>query len=367
MEIRCPYCEKTVQVPGGGQFTCPSCRAVFAVDLDPQRTPPATGPGPGSPPPLPDTGGPAKPTYAPPPMPPVQGGPVCARHPGISAGEVCKRCGNFMCVSCAQTYTDGQRYCSDCANAFAGGQYQAGGVIPWEHERAQKGTLGSYWETMKLCFKEPERFWRTLNPDGEMGQAVWYNVLGNSLFQIPMMLIMALFVFFFFSLMIAGLPPAQRGQVAAMGGIYAGFLAVGAILLPLTTAMNLFIGSAIYHLVAAIVGCQRGYATTLRIIGYSLGTFAAPMAAATLIGLVLQFIPCLGGLVNMAIQLGLAGWMLAVQYHGFKIQHNLTQGRALLCVLWPFIFACCACGGLFALVFSMAAAGGAAGGGGRGF
>ncbi len=356
MEIRCPYCEKTVQVPGGGQFTCPSCRAVFAVDLDPQKA--------GSPP-----GPPPLPAAAPPPTYPAAGaqGPSCARHPTAAAGEVCKRCGNFMCGACAQTYVDGQRYCAECVNLFAGGKFQGAGVVPWEQEREQRGTLGAFWHTMRFCFKEPERFWQSVNPDGDMGYAVSFNVLANTLFQIPMMLIMAVFFFFFFGLMIASLPPGQRAQFAPFGGFYAGALVVGAVLLPLTTAINLFVGSAFYHLVATIVGCSRGFATTLRILGYTLGSFALPMAAVTVIGLFLQFIPCLGGMVNMVLQLGIVGWLFAVQYHGFRIQHNLTQGKALLCVLWPLIMVCCMCGGLIFFAFSMVAAGGAAGGGGRGF
>jgi hypothetical protein len=264
------------------------------------------------------------------------------------------------------SFADGMRYCPDCMNVLTGGAMLATGSIPWENERQQKGLLGSYWETMKFCFKEPERFWRTLNPEGDMGPAVGYNVLGNSLFQIPMMLLMAVFVFFFFGLIIASLPPAQRAQVAGVGGIYAAMLAGGAVLMPLTTALNLFIGAAFYHLVAAICGCQRGYATTLRIIGYTFGTIAAPMAGVAVVGMVLQFIPCVGGLVNMVLQLAVVFWMLTIEYHGFRIQHNLTQGRALVCILWPFLLVCCACGGLIMFFFSMAAAAGGAGGGGGG-
>ncbi len=128
MEIRCPYCQKSVQVPGGGQFTCPSCKAVFAVDLEQPATAPA-------PPPLPGTAGPGlEPTV---PMPPPSG-PQCAKHPGVTATEACRRCGSFMCGACAQVMKDG-RYCPDCVQFAAHGSPSHGMDEPCAANCTQSG------------------------------------------------------------------------------------------------------------------------------------------------------------------------------------------------------------------------------------
>jgi len=99
-------------------------------------------------------------------------------------------------------------------------------------------------------------------------------------------------------------------------------------------------------------------------MAYSKGSMIAATAGATVIGFVLGFVPCLGGLVNMAIQLGLAVWALTIQYHGFRIQHGLSEGKALVCVLWWLVVACCLGAGLVFLAIGMIGAAGAQQGGG---
>ena len=48
---------------------------------------------------------------------------VCATHPGRTAGQLCQRCGDFMCSLCA-TWADGGQYCPRCFDLL----YQRGAL-----------------------------------------------------------------------------------------------------------------------------------------------------------------------------------------------------------------------------------------------
>ncbi|HZU99791.1 MAG TPA: YIP1 family protein [Planctomycetota bacterium] len=355
MEIRCPYCEKTVQVPGGGQFTCPNCRAVFAVDMAPPT--PTQAPTIPSPPPLP----PPLPGAAPAPPPGPSAGPACAKHPDRTAAEVCKRCGNFMCPACAMPYQTG-RYCPDCMPLMMGGYGGAVGTVAWEQPAG--GLLGSFWNTAIFCLRSPEAFWRGVQPEGPLGQPCGFLALGTGLFLSPLYLLMAVFYFFFMGLIAASMGPKIGPQFAAMQGVMAGGMAVAAVLVPAFSVIGLFISSAFYHLVALICGAQRGYGTTLRILGYTHGSVAPATLALGIMGMFLQFVPCLGPLLNLCVQMGFVVWVHVILYHGFRTLHGFTQGKAIVCILWWIPFICCGFMLLVFLVFGAAAAAPGAGGGG---
>ncbi len=332
MEIRCPYCEKTVQVPGGGQFTCPSCRAVFAVDLEPQAAAP---PGPaapqaaaGGPPPLP---GAPPPAPAAPPLAPTlkdpggtpANGPACAKHPTRTAAEVCKRCGNFMCALCTLPGPGGN-FCPDCvALAGIGG---AGSTIPWESERVTLGLFAAYWKTAKACLFDPDAFFRAMPTVGGLESALGFNVLGVTVFgwigQVILIVIM--------STGMLALGGSQAGSALAM---QIPQQICQMVALPIVAAIGLFIGAAIYHLVALILGAQKGFECTFRILSYGMGSVA-----------VFNLVPALGALVGWI-------WSFVLLYYGFKNAQQLSSGRALIAATWTLFLIFCCGGAIVAIVF----------------
>ncbi len=357
MEIRCPYCEKTVQVPGGGQFTCPSCRAVFAVDLEPQgQRPAAPPPLPSSPPPLPSNQptvgevdpGTARGEIAPPPLPPASSpapahhGPVCARHPHLAASEVCKRCGNFMCPTCTNPFRDGFRYCPDCMIFLAGGYGTVANNIPWETERQTAGMMSAWWKTAKACMFGPDQFFREMSPAGGLENPLGFNVLGVTVFGI-LSQILLLGGLAIFGLAMGG-PQAGAGFLLQL----AFQLGCGIVAIPIGAAIGVFMSAAIYHVIALILGGNGSFEATFRIVGYGMGSTS-----------MLSIVPYLGPFVGFF-------WQLIILYHGFLHGHRMSSGRALMVVLIPLLLVGCCVTIAFVAFGSMIIAA-IQQGGGRGF
>jgi hypothetical protein len=302
VEIRCPYCQKSVQVPGGGQFTCPSCKAVFAVDLEP----PAAPASPAGPPPLPGTADVAAPTV---PVPPPSG-PSCAKHPGVAATEACRRCGAFMCGACAQVMKDG-RYCPDCA-PFIGG----GSGVPWERDRAMAGMASAFWQTMKKVLFEPTAFFTDMPLEGGLEGPLGFCVLGSSIFGLLGQMMMFA--------MLGALGFATGG--ARGGGAMMGQMGVNMVcsvfMIPIMSAIMAFVGAALFHVGAMILGGKGSFEATFRMNSYAMGSTA-----------ILQLIPI--PYLNLI-------WHCAVMYVGFKVCHRMSGGSAAVAGFWPFVlFLCC--------------------------
>lgn len=373
MEIRCPYCEKTVQIPGGGQFTCPSCKAIFAVDLEPPpASPPASTaappplpattapmPQPGAapagslPPPLPVGGTDAPPPLpgtapglGPPPLPgaapPAAGGPICAKHPGRPAGEVCRRCGNFMCSLCVIPFQN-ERYCPDCIDKLGPGGTQ--GNVPWENDREKLGIVGAYLATMKRVLLDPDAFYQGMPTDAGLGPPLGYMVLFASIFGIiGHLLTFVVSVAFMGGLMKAGGPGARAfGPENVVGVAFQCFIT------PFAALIGAFVGGAIYHVVALLLGGTASYEATVRIVCYAAGSAA-----------LFDVIPWFGPLLIAPL------WAMGCHYFAFKNVHRLAPGKAALCAGWPLLLALCCCGSFLALLTFALLAGTAGGGGGGG-
>ncbi len=311
MEIRCPYCQKSVQVPGGGQFTCPSCKAVFAVDLEQPATAPA-------PPPLPGKAEPGlEPTV---PMPPPSG-PQCAKHPSVTATEACRRCGSFMCTACAQVMRDG-RYCPDCVPFVSGGSN-----VAWEGDRARIGMASAFWQTMKRCLFEPTAFFTEMPVAGGIEAPLGYCVLGSTIFGIMgQMMMLAVF---------ASIGFATGG--ARGGGAMAGQLGINMICsifgIPIMSAIMAFVGTALCHVGAIILGGKGSFETTFRMFSYTMGSTA-----------ILQLVPI--PYLNLI-------WQCAVMYAGYKVCHRMSGGTAAVAAFWPLVLMLC-CVGIVIVAFGAA-------------
>ncbi|MBI3723547.1 hypothetical protein HY251_06290 [bacterium] len=215
MEIRCPYCDRAVTVPGGGQFTCPSCRAVFAVDVAPpqEAPPPVPGgmpapaapsfepaprapnevesaptistppplpapdvppPGAVEPPPLPTFGSVPKPVPAPGAGPAAPDAPPCALHPDRKAVDTCRRCATFTCDLCVQKH-EGEVFCPRCIDRAASLVGIHG--VPWEAERERIGVFSAFFRTLKAILFEPSRFFEGMPRSTGLGAAVVFYVI----------------------------------------------------------------------------------------------------------------------------------------------------------------------------------------------
>jgi hypothetical protein len=92
MHGSCPRCRTAVEIPASGAYTCSRCRTGFQVYL---------------------TAPPAREAVLPEQAADGDGSARCALHAANRAGEVCERCGDFMCVLCTTPF-EGRRYCPRC-------------------------------------------------------------------------------------------------------------------------------------------------------------------------------------------------------------------------------------------------------------
>jgi hypothetical protein len=254
----------------------------------------------------------------------MRGGPVCARHPAATAAEVCKRCGNFMCGACATTFRDGVRYCPDCIAVFTGGGLA--GSVPWESERASVGMLAAWWKTAKACMFGPDNFFREMSSVGGLEQALGFNVLGVTVFG----LIGQTLTMLLFAILGTAVGGANQGLAFAVQAPIQ--LVCMAVFVPIAAAISLFVGAAIYHVIALICGANGTFETTFRILGYGMGSTS-----------VLNVVPYLGPMVAFF-------WNIAIVYYGFLHCHRMSSGRALMVALFPLLFTLC-CLGVVGVVF----------------
>jgi len=123
-------------------------------------------------------------------------------------------------------------------------------------------------------------------------------------------------------------------QSMAGGAMELGVLLMVMLLAVLAMVISLFITSGIVHLVMKLLGgAKQPYETTFRVYCYSESTA------------ILKLVPGLGWLISIP-------WKLCCQIIGLKNAHGTETWKALLAVLFPFLFCCCSIGAplAFALV-----------------
>jgi hypothetical protein len=111
----------------------------------------------------------------------------------------------------------------------------------------------------------------------------------------------------------------DRGAGAAFGSLVSGVIGV-----PIATAIGLFVGAAIFHLLVMLLikPNHEGYEATFRVGAY---------ASVTQLVSWLSIIPILGILISLVV--GLYSIFLGVV--GIREMHSTTTGRAALVVLIP--------------------------------
>lgn len=359
MQVRCPYCQASIDVAQSGQYTCARCRAIFRVDLGaaapPSHAPPLAaeprpfgGPagGTGAPP----SGAPApsaRPITAPPP------GARCANHPDREAVAVCDRCGNFGCHQCSLPLPQG-RFCPACAERVRGADYST----PWER-RQELGWGRALKETTSGVLFHPTEFFRRMPRAAGYDAPILYMIVWTFAGQVAQgILQLVMFALFGTAAMQRAGAENELEQVfqamALGGGVTIVSVIVNIICAPIAAVIGAFVVGGICHLGLLITGgAKNGFEATVRVVCYW-QSFTVLNVILLPVGLFLMLLglavgPEFGALAGMGVPAGVAAlavlfWGLPVFVIGCREAHETTTGRALGIFLVPILLGCCVVG-----------------------
>lgn len=336
---RCPKCQTTLKVPGeAAAATQPASTPSPAAASDPFSF--NTGAASSSPfPPAPAAGGgfgggaPPKPDpYAPAGFGDPLGG--TASNPFGQS----KPAGGGTALGL-------NPYASPAASAsFAPGMitspYGVRPGLPWE---TQGGSLGTWWETAKLCMLSPTQAFSMMRTEGGLGSPIMFALVGGMIGAAGA----AFWQLVFGVIMIAA---------AGGGGEATGVMLVQIVFqmvwqfvaAALAATVGLLIGAGIMHLFLMLVGAgKNGYEATFRTLAFANGSLGW-----------MQIIPIIGPLVG-------AIWMLVIQVIGLSKAQDTDIGKVILALVLE-IVACMVLVALpiIALMFFIGAAVAGAGAGG---
>ena len=282
MDARCPRCSTVFTTDRSGIQFCPNCGQQVDVPEPPPAAPPTWG------------------------QPPASGGGPGAPPPGFGSGR------------------------------FTGEPPAGGGAVPGQREltpwerRRELGLVKGLFETWRRSVFSPREFFSTVRPDVPWSEALFYAWI---LQAITVVLSLPFVATGMFSPSLPGGmqtdPQVAQALRAMSGSVGIGQSLVGLLLYPL----GLLIGSAIYHLIAMLLGAARnGYGATVRALCYSLG-------------------PNVFGLsVYVFFVLGLCITLVAVVYASVILILALASlqetslGKATGIVVLPDILFLCCCG-----------------------
>jgi hypothetical protein len=232
----------------------------------------------------------------------------------------------MTCPFCHTVNSSQSQFCAQCAARLAAGPGPAGGLPDWE-TRGTLWNVPSFFITIQQVLFSPSATFRGLKRDSAIFNAFLFGLIGSSLGGILGALWNSL-------INVMGVIPQTSPLFQHMQG--ANNLVIAVFLAPLFSALGLFIGSGVLHVLLMLVGgANRPYAITFKVMAYASGATG-----------LLNIVPVLGSIAAVI-------WLICICVLGLKEAHETTTGRALLAVLMPLIL-CCACAALagFALVFS---------------
>lgn len=245
----------------------------------------------------------------------------------------------MICRNCYREIAPGAVFCSRCGARVApvtpaaapvregsAGALERGRSNPWE-ERAGRGALAAFAETLQQALFHPVVFFRGTAPDRGAGQALLYAVIVGTL---------SIAVAFLWQRALGErLPFAHGGQFLrffedreALAGI--------SLFLPIGVAIGNLVWAAVLHVSLAVLGGAHGtYGTTLKSVCYSSSATA------------FNVFPVCGAAVG-------AVWQVVLQVIGLRELHRTTTGRAFWAWFLPFVVAICLAGAVvFAAVFGL--------------
>jgi hypothetical protein len=234
-----------------------------------------------------------------------------------------------ICRTCYREIPPGGTFCRHCGArvAVAGPAppadlpspaEAAGGswTNPWE-ERAGRGTVAAFAETLQQALFHPVAFFRGTRPDRGAGAALLYAVLVGTLsIAVALLWQRALGDRFAFN---------RGGRIldvfetpVAVAGV--------SVFLPVGVAIGNLVWAAVLHVSLAVLGGARGtYTTTLKAVCYSSSATA------------FNVFPVCGAAVG-------AVWQVVVQVIGLRELHRTSTTRAFWAWFLPFVVAVCLAG-----------------------
>ncbi|MBI4576691.1 MAG: YIP1 family protein [Planctomycetes bacterium] len=337
MDAACPYCQVPVAIQAAGEYTCPSCQAVFRVDLQV----PAAAPG-------------ERPAGR-----PVPEGARCALHPEAEAVASCDRCGGFACADCA-CEMGGRLLCPACRERSSPRE-----GLPWERREA----LG-WWPglrgTVAGVLLRPSLTMATMRRRGALSDAIVFSLLVtvpcavvNQVMNLGLQGI----------IMGAGLlsgpasAPGSANLLPVIGGLGAVgvFSIVAAIFItPVQTLFMCGLFACIIHGTLRLLKAGRhGLETTFAAVCYLFGALQVPsmiivplyMGGALLAGVAgasggrgaaLALIILAVVLVGLLV-LAFLAYFCVIWVKGLRAAQDLTTGQAILGFLSPYILLVCCC------------------------
>jgi hypothetical protein len=190
---------------------------------------------------------------------------------------------------------------------------------PWE-ERAGRGPVAAFAETLQQALFHPVSFFRGTAPDRGAGAALLYAVIVGTL-----------------SIAVAFLWQRALGERIAgeFGGRYFDVfgqrpaLAGLSVFLPVGVAICTIVWAAVLHVSLAVLGgAKGGYTTTLKAVCYSSSAAA------------FNVFPVCGAAAG-------AVWQMVVQVIGLRELHRTSTTRAFWAWFLPFVVALCLAGAAF--------------------
>ena len=330
---RCPKCQTTLKVPG----EAPAATQPSAAANDPFGLQPSGGgsPFPNSPAPAGGGFGGGAPPKPDPFAPSGFGTAGGASHNPF--GEAKPASGTTLGMN---PYASPAASASFTPTGMVTSPYGVRPGLPWEQ---QGGSLGTWWETAKLCMLNPTYAFTIMRQEGGIGSPMMYGLVGQMIGAAAAAVWQVLFG-------ILAIAAAGGGGEAAGVMIFQFGLQIvwGFVAAALGATIGLLIAAGIMHLFLMIVGAgNRGYETTFRVLAFVNGSLAWT-----------QVIPILGPLVG-----GI--WMLVIQVIGLAKAQETDIGKVIIALVLQIV----ACMVLIAIpilfiifAFSAAIAGAGAGG-----
>ncbi|RLA86732.1 MAG: hypothetical protein DRG40_02195 [Deltaproteobacteria bacterium] len=207
-------------------------------------------------------------------------------------GEECIRCGVVISKYLRYKEAEKQR-----------GVSPAGEEPAWE-QIGEKGVLRGIFQTIKEVLFSPTRFFRQMPVEKGIQMPLLFGVIMGTFGGL-----MPLWWNFLLSARMMGI----RGLFSST------FFILYALLLPIFTAITIFVASGVNHACLMLVkGNKRGFEATFRVIAYSEAAY------------LWNIIPLLGGLIY-------SFYTVILYIIGLREVHGITTGRAALAVFIPLI------------------------------
>jgi hypothetical protein len=196
---------------------------------------------------------------------------------------------------------------------------------PWEN-REELGFLQGLIEGVKAFVTAPGATFSETFKSGDMASPLIFAVILST----AMALVGQIWAMMFGASLLAALPiPPEAEGMLGMLAVGSGFSIISVfIITPIFTAIGVFIGGAILHLMLMMVGglnsSDAGFEGSMRTVAYG-----------SSVGQLAQIVPIIGGLVSMV-------WTVTLLVIGAMRLHDTTQGKAITAVLLPVVL-CCVC------------------------